>query len=257
MGSDFPSANGPREKVTFVIPAHNEEKTIAPCLQALIEDIKRTGVQAQILVVDNASDDFTGMIAREFPGVQVIEEPRKGIVFARRAGFLRAEHELVANIDADTRLPRGWLRKVIREFAGDRHLVCLSGPFIYYDLSFWKNQIVRLFYGAAFLIYLLNRHVLKVGSMVQGGNFVFKKGVFAKTGGFDTSIAFYGEDTDIARRLHPLGKVKFTFGLPMYASGRRLLKEGIVRTGFRYAVNFLWVSFAGKPRDKTYADIRL
>jgi GT2 family glycosyltransferase len=37
-------------------------------------------------------------------------------------------------------------------------------------------------------------------------------------GGYDTSITFYGEDTDIARRLHGIGKVLFTFDLKMLSS---------------------------------------
>ncbi len=37
-------------------------------------------------------------------------------------------------------------------------------------------------------------------------------------GGFDTSIQFYRENTDVAKRLHRVGKVKLTFGLPITAS---------------------------------------
>ncbi|MFX0204255.1 MAG: glycosyltransferase family 2 protein, partial [Candidatus Hodarchaeota archaeon] len=87
--------------------------------------------------------------------------------------------------------------------------------------------------------------------------FVIKRAAFEQIGGFDTSIDFYGEDTDVARRLNKVGHVKFTFTLPIYASGRRLAKEGIIKTGIRYSANYFWVSFSGKPLTKTSTDIRI
>ena len=44
--------------------------------------------------------------------------------------------------------------------------------------------------------------MLRAGSMVQGGNFVLRRNGLEKIGGFDTTIAFYGEDTDMARRMN-------------------------------------------------------
>lgn len=50
--------------------------------------------------------------------------------------------------------------------------------------------------------------------MIQGGNFVVTRAALQAIG--DTSIRFYGEDTDIARRLNQVGEVRFTLGLKMY-----------------------------------------
>ena len=60
---------------------------------------------------------------------------------------------------------------------------------------------------------------------MQGGNFVVRRDALQKIGGYDTNISFYGEDTDVARRLSKVGHVKFTFDLPALSSGRRLAKE--------------------------------
>ena len=83
-----------------------------------------------------------------------------------------------------------------------------------------------------------------------------RKKDFEKIGGFDTQIAFYGEDTDIAKRLGRVGEVRWTWKLPMYTSGRRLAHEGIVRMGIRYAANFIWVSILDRPYTKEYTDVR-
>jgi hypothetical protein len=77
-----------------------------------------------------------------------------------------------------------------------------------------------------------------------------------KIGGYDTTIEFYGEDTDIAKRIFKVGEVKWTFDLPMYTSGRRLRKEGIITMGLKYAINYLWPIIFGRPFTTKYKDIR-
>ncbi|HEY8576893.1 MAG TPA: glycosyltransferase family 2 protein [Devosia sp.] len=244
-------------KLAFVIPAYNEEALIGKCLVSVVQEIKRCGVDAGVIVVNNASTDRTGEIARSFPGVTVVDEPKKGLVNARDAGFAASEgYDLIANIDSDTMVPPGWLTTVFDEFNRDPKLVCLSGPYIYYDMSPWSRFLVGMFYGLTWLIYVINRFVLRVGSVVQGGNFVFKRAAWQQVGGYDRSIDFFGEDTDVAVRLSKVGGVKWTFALKMKTSGRRLEKEGVFRTAGTYTLNFFWVTFRGKPATKSYTDIR-
>ncbi len=243
-------------RIAFVIPAHNEEALIGRCLESILQEIARSKCESEIIVVNNVSTDRTGEIASSFPGVLVIDEPVKGLVKARHTGFMASSAELVANIDADTILPQGWIATVLNAFQNDRKLVALSGPFIYYDLPWLRRSFVRLFYYTGFLIYLINRHVLHVGSMVQGGNFVIRRTAWHAVGGYDWTISFYGEDTDIARRLTRVGNVRWTFALPIYASGRRLQVEGMVTMGLRYAINYFWMTFAGRPFTYEYKDIR-
>jgi len=243
-------------QLSFVIPAYNEEALIGACLESVLAEVKRSGIDAEVVVVNNASVDRTGEIARGFAGVKVVDEPKKGLVNARHAGFENSTGPLVANIDSDTLVPEGWLTTVIREFSANPKLVCLSGPYVYYDMSLWNRFLIRLFYVLTWLIYVLNHYVLRVGSVVQGGNFVFRRDAWLKAGGFDTSIAFFGEDTDVAVRLSKVGKVKWTWGLPMKTSGRRLEKEGAFKPASTSTLNFFWVPFRGKPATVDYTDIR-
>ena len=242
--------------LAIVIPAYNEQKLIGDCLSAVVKEVARSGVDAEIVVVDNNSKDRTGEIARSFEGVRVVLETEKGLVHARHAGFEATTAPLVANIDGDTIMPEGWITKVMDAFNADVRLVALSGPYYYYDLSAWQRFMVSVFYVAAYVLYLVARFVVRRGSMVQGGNFVIRRDAWIDVGGFDRSIAFYGEDTDVAVRLSRVGKVRWTFGLPMWTSGRRLAEEGIVRTGLDYTVNFFWVTFRGRPKTTEYSDIR-
>lgn len=250
-------------KISFVIPAYNEEERVGKCIESVQKEIARAVAageiareEVEIVVVNNASTDQTKAIALGFDGVKVIDEPKKGLVRARQTGFDVSAGELVANIDADVLLPEGWLATVMREFEKDNKLVCLSGPFIYYDLSWFSRAMVNVFYFFAFILYCINRFILHVGSMVQGGNFVLRHNAMLMAGGYDTSISFYGEDTDVARRMSKIGKVKWTFSLPVYTSGRRLKGEGIIITSMRYTINYFWVTFFGRPFTNIYKDIR-
>lgn len=243
-------------KISIVIPAYNEEDRLSACLASVIDECTTGRCDIEIVVVNNASTDRTREIALSFPGIIVVDEPEKGLVRARQAGFLASTGDLIANIDADTVMPKGWLARVVREFEKDKDLAALSGPYIYYDLSPGARALVKVFYAGGYVMYLFNQYVIRVGAMLQGGNFIVDRNALQEIGGFDTSIEFYGEDTDIAKRLAKVGRVKWTFGLPMYTSGRRLKHEGLIRTGWRYALNFFWTTFLGRPYTKKYTDIR-
>lgn len=244
-------------KLSFVIPAYNEELYIEKCLESINRELAGKGYDTEIIVVNNASSDRTGEIAESHPGVLVVDQPVKGLVHARQAGYTASTGELIANVDADAMLTPGWVERVLTEFSKSEKLVALSGPFIYYDSPKSVQRATKLFYRIGYLGYLMNRFVFRVGSMLQGGNFVVRRTALEKIGGFDTSISFYGEDTDIARRLHPVGDVKFTFKLPMFASGRRLMNEGVFTMGLRYAINHFWMTFFKRPFSERYTDIRL
>jgi glycosyltransferase involved in cell wall biosynthesis len=247
-------------KISFVVPAYNEEALLARSLNAIREEIFRNGLvigqDAEVIVVNNASTDRTAQVAAAVEGVIVVDEPRKGLVQARWRGFIASSGELIANIDADTVIPPGWLAEVLAQFARSRKLVGLSGPYVYYDVPSRVNLVVGAYYRLAFLAYLFNRFVLNVGSMLQGGNFVVKREAMLKLGEPSLRFSFYGEDTDLARRLSKTGGVKFTFRLPARSSGRRLVGEGVVTIGLRYSMNFFWATFRKKPFTEAWQDIR-
>jgi len=247
-------------RLSFVIPAYNEERYLPACLESILEQTRDLEESVEIIVVNNASSDRTREVALSYPGVIVVDEPRKGLPFARQAGFCASTGELIANVDSDSRLTPGWVRQVLDTFAEaerkGKDLVALSGPVEYYDLRPSQQVSVHLFYLLAFMLYVLNRYILRAGSMVQGGNFVLRARALHEIGGFNTAIAFYGEDTDIARRLNRIGKVVFTFQLKMYSSARRLKNEGMLTIGMRYTMNYLWTTFRKRPFTETYVDHR-
>ncbi|MDE1154670.1 MAG: glycosyltransferase family 2 protein [Acidobacteriaceae bacterium] len=243
-------------RLSFVVPAFNEEAYLGDCLRAILRETASLSIAAEIIVVNNASTDSTRTVALGFAGVTVVDEPRKGLTYARQAGFAASTGDLIANVDADSRLPEGWVGQVLLTFAREPELVALSGPLVYYDLTPRQRVQVRVFYAMAWLTYACNRWLLRVGSMLQGGNFVVTRKALEQIGGFNTAIAFYGEDTDLARRLHKVGPTRFTFRLKMLSSARRLKHEGLFTMAWKYSVNYLWTTFLKRPYTEEYVDVR-
>jgi glycosyltransferase involved in cell wall biosynthesis len=236
--------------ISVIIPAYNEGKYIGACLEGIIKNAPEN--LKEIIVVNNASTDNTAAVASSFAKVRVVNEPQKGLTKARQRGLLEASGDLLAFVDADSMVPENWFEVLNREFNADENLVCLSGPYIYFDIPAWHRWMIKhLYYGMlAKFIYFFT------GYMASGGNFVARKDALLKIGGFDTSIVFYGEDTDIARRLHKVGKVKFCNEFFMPTSGRRFSSEGTINTGAKYVANYTSIMFTNKPVMKKYKDIR-
>jgi glycosyltransferase involved in cell wall biosynthesis len=247
-------------RLSFVVPAYNEEAYLPACLESILAQTKALDPAmaelTEIIVVNNASSDRTREVAMRYPGVIVVDEMRKGLTFARQAGFAASSGELIAHVDADSRLTPGWVETVLQTFNKEPALAALSGPVVYYDLTAKQRVLVRVFYFIAFVSYVMNRYILRVGSMVQGGNFITSRPALEAIGGFNLGISFYGEDTDIARRLSAVGEVRFTFGLKMFSSARRLKKEGMLTMAGKYAINYFWTTFFKRPFSKEYVDVR-
>jgi len=91
--------------VSVVIPAYNEEGNIAATLAALpVEPLRARGFEVEVLVIDNASSDRTGELARQH-GAKVIVQPVRGYGNAYKAGFANCTGDVVVTGDADLTYP--------------------------------------------------------------------------------------------------------------------------------------------------------
>ncbi|MEI6352796.1 MAG: glycosyltransferase family 2 protein [Candidatus Nomurabacteria bacterium] len=236
--------------ISLIIPAHNEELYIKECIESVIKNSNNKFLE--IIVIDNASNDNTALIASEFKNIKVIREENKGLTHARERGLKEAKGDYLAYIDADCILPIGWIEKVEKIFLKEKNIVSLSGPYRYHDASKIDKIIMEIFWWTTAPV-----SYFFVGYMILGGNFVARKSTLIEIGGFDTSIKFYGEDTNIARRLSKKGKTKWSMSFFIHTSLRRIKKEGLLKTNLRYAMNFLWEVVFKKPFTKEYQDIRM
>ena len=85
--------------LSIIVPAWNEEKYIGRAIDSLRHAMqvygRKRGCSAEIIVVDNNSQDRTGDVAREH-GAKVVLEPVNNIGKARNAGVKAAHGRYIA-----------------------------------------------------------------------------------------------------------------------------------------------------------------
>ncbi len=119
--------SGSGRQLTFLIPALNEEATIAH----VIGEARKHDAVDQILVVDNGSTDRTGQIALEL-GVEVIHCPDRGLGYAIKAGLAGATNRWVFKADGDMRnFDAGWIDSMLFAIDDDVGMV----------KSYWHHEI--------------------------------------------------------------------------------------------------------------------
>ena len=220
-------------KISIIIPAYNEEKYLEETLKCVLN---QDYPDFEIIVVDNNSTDRTSEIAKSF-GVKVFLEKNKGTGWAREKGRLEANGEVLAFLDADCLPNSDWLSRGVKYFE-KKDVVALTGPYDYYDSENWYRIFFLLIqkYIYSFFNFFLQK--LNRGAVIIFGNCFIRASVLKDLGGIDTSITFYGDDTDIAKRVSKKGKVIFDSKLTMRGSSRRLKKEGIIKIPFLYVFFF-------------------
>lgn len=228
-------------KISVVVPAYNEEYTIARCLRSLVEQ-SIPNDQYEIILVDNNCSDNTIKIAETFPGIKIIKEAIPGAGAARARGWHEAQGEIITSTDADCEVPKHWLRKIINTFDQHSDVVAVSGGYLFYDRDIIVNTLVKIF----------ERSLLALSWFLAGGvmamtanNMAVRRSVYLQTQGFDPTLQF-GEDLNLAKKLHNYGTIHWTYNNRVKTSARRY--QDIDFSVVPYFLNFLSMS----ARDKAW-----
>jgi glycosyltransferase involved in cell wall biosynthesis len=184
-------------KVSFVIPAHNEEKLIARTL----ESIHAAGDEAlgrgeyEIVVADDASTDRTGEIARTFEhrGTRVVRAENRQISKTRNTGAKASVGDVLVFVDADTSIDPEIVRAAVAVIEkggiGGGAGVRLDGK-----VPFWATVMLEL----TVLLFRVAGYT--------GGCFLFcTRQALEKAGGWDETL-FAGEEIELCRALKRHGK---------------------------------------------------
>jgi glycosyltransferase involved in cell wall biosynthesis len=177
--------------VSIVIPARNAGQTIGPLLDDLAAG---PGDRAEVIVVDDASDDDTaatvGAVALRFPGARLVRGEGRGPAAARNLGAGHATGAWLAFVDADVRLPAGWLARGLA--ATEQPVDVVEG--VLQPQGGDDRGLVR------------HAAVSDGGGVFVSANLWVRREWFDQVGGFDEGYrAPWREDTDLGWRLVDAG----------------------------------------------------
>lgn len=202
--------------LSIIIPCLNEEK----CLPFLLQSIKEQDFsqKIEVIVADADSKDKTREIAQQF-GCKVVRGGNMSQ--GRNRGAEAAQGDLLLFADADTALPKQFLKEALKKFQKKG----LDGTtfFIYpIERGFFKKLLLNIFHN--YLI-LLAQRMLALGSMV----FLVKRKVHNQIGGFNEEIVFL-EDSEYLKRLAKTGKYRILRSPQIFVSTRRFRKDGWIKS---------------------------
>jgi glycosyltransferase involved in cell wall biosynthesis len=108
------------------MPVYNEAAHLPSTLEALVVAVARSGLAAELIVIDDGSTDASGdialgAVAGRMP-TRVLRQPNRGRFAARRRGLDEARAELVLLLDGRVRLEPEALRFVADRLALGEHV---------------------------------------------------------------------------------------------------------------------------------------
>lgn len=128
--------------MSVVVPAHDEERTIARCLAAVVGQL---GDADELVVVCNGCRDGTAAMARTFgPRVTVVETAVASKTAALNQGDATVTRFPRLYLDADVELSPGAVPAVVAAFADPA--VAVAAPMVRHDLA-GASWAVRSYYA--------------------------------------------------------------------------------------------------------------
>ena len=225
--------------VSLVVPAYNEEGSIATSVRALLQ--LRYQHFEIIVVNDGSKDDTLGALVREFqltpfpeayrvqiktqpvrgiyrslkyPNLRVVDKENGGKADAANAGLNAARHPIFYCGDADSVLEARSLEHVVRPFLEDPHTVACGGTVRIVNGCQVRGGVIEkvglpanplalvqvVEYLRAFLGGRLGWSAINGLLIVSGAFGVFHRETVVAAGGFRADVI--GEDMELVVRLH-------------------------------------------------------
>jgi glycosyltransferase involved in cell wall biosynthesis len=135
--------NSNKKRVLIIIPAFNESRGIA----RLIGELHKNYAEYDLIVINDGSDDDTGVVAEE-AGAAVINLPYNlGIGGAVQTGFklaLRDHYDVAVQLDGDAQHDPKYLRHIIDPVATGKLDLCIGSRFMETNTGFQSTFSRRI-----------------------------------------------------------------------------------------------------------------
>ena len=224
--------------LSFVVPAHNEEASVAAVVAAIAAAARAAGAAHEIVVVDDASTDATAARAA-LAGARVVPVSYRQIAATRNAGARAALGETFVFVDADTLIGADVVTGLMRAMAAG---AVGGGAAIRFDepVPRWVKRLLPAF------LWLFRR------LRFTGGCFLFSsRAAFEAVGGFDETL-YASEELTLCRALRTQGELVI-LRESVLTSGRKMRAY----SGWEILRGALRIAVAGRAgvQDRSRLDI--
>ena len=209
-------------EVSIVIVNHNTKEYLRHCLSSLRQN---ADVDAEIIVVENASPGGTQDIPQEFPEIRLlVNKQRLGFARNNNLGAEASTAPILLFLNPDTITPPGGLRAMLDVIAREPHTAVFGGrcldPNGAIERSTGRDPTLSGILADRILTFLppiwpvlhplSHRHYSgferdRDVDWVTGAYFWIRAEIFHGLGGWDSSIDMYYEDADLCRRVRDAG----------------------------------------------------
>ncbi len=216
----------PGHRVSFVLPAWNEELLLPRALQAIHRAARDVGISYEVIVADDNSSDRTAEIARA-EGAEVISCDHRQIAATRNSGARAANGDLLIFVDADTEVTPEVVLGAVDAIDGG---AVYGGADITWDgIPLWSRMMLRM-----------TLFMYRFGKLAPGAFFFCTREAFERAGGFDETL-FAAEEYYLAKELKRIGRHAW-IEHQVVTSGRKLRAHS-ARELFRESARLM---FGGK-----------
>ncbi len=183
--------------VSLIIPAYNEEDTIGMTIES-VDGIEYPEEKYDIIVVNDGSEDQTREIVEEYSeehDITVINQENQGKGAALNTGLAEAEGDLVACVDADSRLDKHSVKNIVADM-DDKKAGIASAMKVYQP----GNLLQRLQW-VEYMVGIFLRNVMGLIDSIHvtpGPLSIYRREILEDVGGFDEDSLV--EDQEICFR---------------------------------------------------------
>lgn len=213
----------PAFDVSVTICSWNTKEDLRRCLASLME---QEGVNLEVIVVDNASEDGSPeMVESEFPeAILIRNQTNVGFGAGHNLAFAQASGEVLMPLNSDAIVHPGCLR-ILVDFLRSDPTVGIAAPkllnpdgSLQYSCRRFPTPAAAVFrntfLGKLFPKNRFAREYLMTDwdhsqprdvDWVSGAAFGLRRSVYEQIGGFDERFFMYLEDVDLCKRVHEAG----------------------------------------------------
>jgi hypothetical protein len=205
-----------KPEVSVIVPARNEEASLGACLESLVS---QSGVEFEIVVVNDHSTDCTGEIAASFRSVRVIEAGSllagwTGKNNAVVCGAREARGDWLLFTDADTVHLPGALARALAE-AKEHRADMLSYSPEQIAVTFWEMAVLPVVFAELARQYPPSK-VSDPASPIAAANgqyILIRRDAYEAVGGHVAVASDILEDVGLAKLVKAAGrKIRFRYG---------------------------------------------